>query len=506
MMPRLPGEDFQRGVLTQTIPFRALIGLLTLAHAVLFYLELEGDGGGGDDPDRFRLYRLFEKVLSLVYLGEMLFQWFFEGLADTLLSSHASILDSLLVLASVVIVWALPEQRPGEAYVLLLVRCRWVFRLSLLIDSVRAMVHSLAHALLVMFWVCFFLLVMLYTGAIIFRRFVGQRLACGDPDGPPGFWLPIAAVSGTFGMSPHTYQSQIVATPPGSCGPGVPGLCGPEPEGPENSCPAGQVPWSAFFFNRDVGDTAWLFGNVPRSMMALYVCVVEGCGMDVLYPSTMRSPVLFLVWVPLIFVCTFGVLNLIMAQICQKTVENQLEFQYMEDFMRQQELLAQVDVLTEDFARLELKEEGYLTRDEFYFALTHDEEIQRMMVALGMEYEEDIFSTLDPEGTYRIPLAEFIEGIRQLTKASQGQVLNASHLVPGLLRLQFIMDELGELRQQQYARRAKAREALRALDSDLRGSLREVCRTAVRGSVQKAVLRLRGGARYRQQQRQLQPG
>merc|ERR1712072_692743 len=132
-------------------------------------------------------------------------------------------------------------------------------------------------------WAMVFLGILVYAFAIFARTQIGSRYLCSD------------------GMTERA-------------------------EGEKCPAEAGGGEARTFFFDGfESGDQSSLFGSVDRTMLTLFVCLTEGCGLDVLQPTALRSPGLTVFWLIFVFVTTFGVLNLIIGLFCENSMKIALE-------------------------------------------------------------------------------------------------------------------------------------------------------------------------------------
>merc|ERR1719426_71960 len=60
-----------------------------------------------------------------------------------------------------------------------------------------------------------------------------------------------------------------------------------------------------------------LFGNVPRSMMSLFICITDGCVESIVGPMREVAPGFVLYWLLYIFVTMLGLMNLIIGIFCE---------------------------------------------------------------------------------------------------------------------------------------------------------------------------------------------
>merc|ERR1712093_380398 len=122
--------------------------------------------------------------------------------------------------------------------------------------------------------------------------------------------------------------------------------------------------------NPEIGDQGKLFGSVESTMLTLFVCLTEGCGVDIIHPTVRRTPELVIFWLLFVLVTTFGVLNQIIGLFCENSMKIALETE-REIARGYEELRMQkLEVLKQAFVKMDADGSGTISRDEYFKAIT----------------------------------------------------------------------------------------------------------------------------------------
>lgn len=169
-------------------------------------------------------------------------------------------------------------------------------------------------------------------------------------------------------------------------------------------------PGSDFVFNPEIGDNMILFGRVDHTMLTLFFCLTEGCGMEVIRPTVMVAPLMMFFWVPFIFFTTFGLLNLIVGIFCENAMTTSADsdsaLRKSQELMRAHAFAA----LLRAFEGIDEDRSRDLSRDEFMHAVEHDEVISESFITLGLDKEPELFDMLDAERRGRITFLNLCDG------------------------------------------------------------------------------------------------
>eukprot|EP00746_Dinoflagellata_sp_MGD_P137785 gnl/MRDRNA2_/MRDRNA2_71543_c0_seq1.p1 gnl/MRDRNA2_/MRDRNA2_71543_c0~~gnl/MRDRNA2_/MRDRNA2_71543_c0_seq1.p1 ORF type:complete len:677 (+),score=130.61 gnl/MRDRNA2_/MRDRNA2_71543_c0_seq1:192-2033(+) len=167
----------------------------------------------------------------------------------------------------------------------------------------------------------------------------------------------------------------------------------------------------------DIGNQKTLFGTVPISMLTLFVCLTEGCALDVVRPMIVETPMVMLYWYLFMFTTTFGILNVIVGQICEKMLEAANEAEMIYKANEEESKQKRIDKLMKLFSVMDEDGSQRISREEWTEAILNNKEVTHCIEDLGLAYEPDIFGVLDLDGSGSVTTTEFYEGIQLLTKA-----------------------------------------------------------------------------------------
>eukprot|EP00746_Dinoflagellata_sp_MGD_P078230 gnl/MRDRNA2_/MRDRNA2_31300_c0_seq1.p1 gnl/MRDRNA2_/MRDRNA2_31300_c0~~gnl/MRDRNA2_/MRDRNA2_31300_c0_seq1.p1 ORF type:complete len:792 (+),score=129.08 gnl/MRDRNA2_/MRDRNA2_31300_c0_seq1:89-2464(+) len=191
-------------------------------------------------------------------------------------------------------------------------------------------------------------------------------------------------------------------------------------------------------FNEDVGDAFTLFGTVDRSMLTLFVCLTEGCGLDIVHPTVREAPLMIAFWAIFIFFTTYGLLNLIVGCFCENAMksaaENEKEMLASRDEMRMMILRHMKDA----FNSMDTDGQGTISKAEFTVGIMENQKVMDALSSLGLHEEENLFETLDADKEGVITFDQFFEGALLIMKgqeSAKAKDLVATHLTTvGILR------------------------------------------------------------------------
>jgi len=177
------------------------------------------------------------------------------------------------------------------------------------------------------------------------------------------------------------------------------------------------------------------FGNIPRSMYSLFELVtLEGLE-AVARPLVMAQPALVLFFMTFIIIFPFGLLNMIVGLVIEKTLEQQ---RAMKDVDRQNlhdSLVNDLLKLKEFFEAADADGDGTLTYEEFEACIPSAKHLLKG-VGIRMKDAKELYQILDWHGHGNLHVQDFLEGIaRALGVTSHNCQGIATHAgVRGLLR------------------------------------------------------------------------
>jgi voltage-gated sodium channel len=174
-------------------------------------------------------------------------------------------------------------------------------------------------------------------------------------------------------------------------------------------------------FNSDVtfGDDTRLFGSVDRTMLTLFVCLTEGCGMDIIHPTVMESPALFIFWAAFVFFTTYGLLNLIVGCFCENAMKlaNENEKEILEN--RDQQRMHLLRHMKEAFSSMDDDSSGTISKKEFTNGIMGNRNVMDALTQLGLDEEEALFDTLDSDNLGVITFDQFFDGASLIMKGQE---------------------------------------------------------------------------------------
>jgi voltage-gated sodium channel len=205
-----------------------------------------------------------------------------------------------------------------------------------------------------------------------------------------------------------------------------------------------------------------LFGSVPASMMTLFICITDGCVESIVRPMSESNPWFAIYWMLYIFVTMLGLMNLIIGIFCENacTTAAANEETIVEKLDEQkQRVLNNVKVA---FMEMDADGSGEIDKDEYYYAITHNNKVQSAMKILGLDQEEGLFDKIDADKSGAISFDEFMEGVTMIMKGNEPA--KGKDMVGTYLSVQALSKNVQRMREGQ---------------ADIMGSLEEL-RTAAR--------------------------
>jgi len=186
-----------------------------------------------------------------------------------------------------------------------------------------------------------------------------------------------------------------------------------------------------------------LFGTIRRSMLTLFVCFSEGCGMDIIWPMSLAAPWVMMFWHLFVVVTSWGIMNIIVGIFCENimvavdSVERELKGP--KGVERDKKLLQ----LRSMFKLLDSNSSGTITRSEWTNAIQNSKELQEFLVNLGLHECPNIFDTLDTNADGELNFREFFDRIILLLQGDKP--VNAKDLVSTFLLVKSASEKLAVL-------------------------------------------------------------
>eukprot|EP00746_Dinoflagellata_sp_MGD_P149747 gnl/MRDRNA2_/MRDRNA2_81738_c0_seq1.p1 gnl/MRDRNA2_/MRDRNA2_81738_c0~~gnl/MRDRNA2_/MRDRNA2_81738_c0_seq1.p1 ORF type:complete len:534 (+),score=100.96 gnl/MRDRNA2_/MRDRNA2_81738_c0_seq1:120-1604(+) len=176
-----------------------------------------------------------------------------------------------------------------------------------------------------------------------------------------------------------------------------------------------------YVFNDDVtlGDDKRLFGSVDKTMLTLFVCLTEGCGMDVIHPTVLESPALIIFWATFVFFTTYGLLNLIVGCFCENAMKlaNENEKEILEN--RDQQRMHILRHMKDAFNSMDKDHTGSISKKEFNKGIMGNRIVMNALVQLGLDTEQNLFEVLDSDNQGVITFEQFFDGASLIMKGQE---------------------------------------------------------------------------------------
>lgn len=389
---------------TQSTKFNVVIGLVVMTNAITLGFEADY---GLENPEPFMV---LENVFCAVFTLELILHFGVEGY-KVYFSDRMNWLDFFLVSFSVMDVWILQAAKIEADLKLMsvfrmlrLVRLARLLRLFRIFKELTLIVAGFVDSVRTLFWAVVFLLIVVYIFAIFARQIIGSAVVCTDGQDP----------------------------------------CDEEDPASE-----------AFYaFNPEIGDQMSLFGSVDKSMLTLFVCLTEGCGIDIIHPIVLKTPILITFWAIFVFFTTFGLLNLIVGIFCEHAMktaaENEREILQSREEARRKTL----NNLRDAFMAIDDDKSGSISKKEYISAITSNEKVMNAFIQLGLHEEENLFETLDADRAGNITFDQFFDGVMLIMKGhetAKAKDMVGVHLLCQSLarRCTTLLDDMKTLRKRQ---------------------------------------------------------
>jgi hypothetical protein len=377
---------------TQTDRFSGAIGVVIILNAILI-------GAEADYADEFPLFfEIVEYTFASIFVIELILHLVFEK--GEYFKDKGNWLDFTLVVITIVDVFVinilvqagviggnLDLRLMSLLRILRLARLARLLRLVRIFKELTMIIQGFVNGARSLAWATGFLFIIVYVFAIFARQQIGMSWKCPD---------------------------------------------GTDARSEDDDCPDGE-PEFGYIFNEEIGNQTTLFGSIPRTTLTLFVCLSEGCGMDVVHPTVRQTPFLSIFWLFFLLLATFGVLNLIIGLFCEHSakIANETE----RDILKSQDELLQekLEALKAAFVTMDKDKTGDITREEYLDAITYNDEIIDYMVKLGLADEKDLFDKIDGDGGGAVGFDEFFEGITLIMKGKEPAL--AKDIVPTFMRV-----------------------------------------------------------------------
>lgn len=351
---------------TQSARFNVGVGLVVVVNGLIIGFETDY---GSEHPE---VFNVLENMFCAIFTIEICLHLKVEG-PFIYFSERINWIDCFLVLLSIADVWVLSHLSGGGPNMksLALLRLLRLMRLARLLRVMRAfkeltlLITGLFQSVAILSWAFILFFVIIYTCAIFMRTAVGDEDTCVAGRDPP-------------------------------------------------DCSVKTAPY--YSINPDIGDQYSMFGRVDVTMLTLFFCITEGCGMEIVRPLVTETPLLICFWIPFIFFTTFGMLNLIVGIFCENALANSQAQELDLIASREHVLKDALEDLLDAFSSMDVDQTGTISREELEKARTENKRVRDALEVLGLEHEPDLFDTLDAEGLGEVTFENFSNGTILIAK------------------------------------------------------------------------------------------
>eukprot|EP00929_Paragymnodinium_shiwhaense_P071289 TRINITY_DN36252_c0_g1_i1.p1 TRINITY_DN36252_c0_g1~~TRINITY_DN36252_c0_g1_i1.p1 ORF type:complete len:557 (-),score=126.16 TRINITY_DN36252_c0_g1_i1:158-1828(-) len=161
----------------------------------------------------------------------------------------------------------------------------------------------------------------------------------------------------------------------------------------------------------EMGDSAAdRFGTVPRSIYSLFELMTLEGWHRVGRPLVMRKPVLILFLFSYIMIFTFGLLNMVVAVVVDKTLQANQQMAMEDQVERQKELRREMLAVKDYFVPNRLNAQGYISLPEFKMAVESCSEVRHLLedISVPLDQPEVIYEAMDRHDRGEISIADML--------------------------------------------------------------------------------------------------
>jgi len=171
------------------------------------------------------------------------------------------------------------------------------------------------------------------------------------------------------------------------------------------------------------------FGTILRSMYSLFeLMTLEGWQL-VGRPLVQAEPAMALFFFGYIMIFTFGLLNMVVAVVVEKTLLQARRLEKMDTDIQQQEVAKQLDEMREAFVECDQNRDGTIDREEFKKSMMFTQEgvstnkqgsLAACFENLGIPTDDalTLFDILDADASGELSMNEFIDGCARVLGAT----------------------------------------------------------------------------------------
>jgi len=164
-------------------------------------------------------------------------------------------------------------------------------------------------------------------------------------------------------------------------------------------------------------DTVYVrFGTVARSMYSLFELITLEGWDQVVRPLVEAQPLSIFFFGSFIVIFTFGMLNMIVALVVEKTMEQTRQMRELENRREARKTRAELKRVIGVFHQADDNSDESLTLPELKDAIEKNPVVAKHLKDMGIPSEnvKELFNILDWDGSGEIQIKEFLEGIRKV--------------------------------------------------------------------------------------------
>jgi voltage-gated sodium channel len=185
------------------------------------------------------------------------------------------------------------------------------------------------------------------------------------------------------------------------------------------------------------------FGSVTWSMYSLFELLTLEGWVDVARPIIEQQPGMAFFFFSFVMVFTFGLLQMVVAVVVEKTLLNAKRSEQLGAQKLQQKVGMQLQSLREAFVKCDINNDETIDRDEFEEAMktiADEGNLKSCFEALGIPIDDALmlFDILDADLSGQLDMDEFLNGVARVVHASDANFDRlATHAMMTGLRKQF---------------------------------------------------------------------
>lgn len=165
------------------------------------------------------------------------------------------------------------------------------------------------------------------------------------------------------------------------------------------------------------------FGSVMSSMYSLFELITLEGWVEVARPIVEQQPAMAFFFVSFILMFTFGLLQMVVAVVVEKTLQSAKRSKIMSAEKVQSEVSEQLEKMRELFVECDTNQDETIDRNEFAAAMANtssDGKLKACFEALGIPTDDALalFDVLDADVSGQLNMQEFLSGVARVLGAS----------------------------------------------------------------------------------------